>query len=296
MMFLFFLLLSLVLISCGSADAGKWVNSKVNENYVDVFYVTSTCVLSSCLSDGTETYNAVLNDEEVNYLTQEDLFVRDGIFGDSLNFFAPIYRQFTLSSIDLPKDKFDSIYAFASQEVCDAFDYYMEHMNGGRRFILAGFSQGAMHLRSIMEHMTDEQYSRMVAAYMMGYGLSEEDCRCCRIVPATDGFSTGVTVSFNSVADTMSVWPFVHNNTIACINPVNWRTDNVTADFLFGDDSLKVAVDTAKNVLVVSGFDESKYPLSFNAPWPEGCLHHFEIFFYNDALHRNALDRAYRGK
>jgi len=288
-------LVCLVLFSCNRAQF-EWVQSKVDENNVDVFYIASTDVFKSYFPDSTESYTAVLTDEEVGFIAEENLYVRSSIFKDSLNFFAPIYHQFTMSAIlNNSSEEFAPIYNGVANEVCAAFDYYMENMNGGRRFILAGFSQGAMYVRDVLKHMTEEQYSRMVAAYMFGFGLSEQDCLHDHIVPASDRFSTGVTVSFNSVADTASIWPIVHNDACTCINPMNWKTDGTPCVFSYEGDSLTVAVDTSWNVLKVSGFDEEKYPIGFDAPWSSGCLHHFEIFFYNDAIYRNALDRARTG-
>ena len=287
------------LFSCDHSESSslQWIRSDVDNTYVDVFYITSTDVFHSYLPDSTESYTAVLSDEEVRSMTSEDLYIRDNIFGDSLNFFAPVYHQFTMAALmDKSPEEFAYIYNNVAKEICAAFDDYMANMNGGRRFILAGFSQGAMYIRDLLNHMTDEQYSRMVAAYMLGFGLSLKECQSEHIVPATDRLSSGVTISFNSVSNTSAIWNVVQNDACTCINPLNWKNDNTPCRFFYGGDSLTVVIDSSKNVLLVSGFDEGKHPLSFEAPWPKGNLHHFEIQFYNEAIHRNALDRAYRSQ
>ena len=281
---------------CFFAADTNWYDSgaAVNDNWVDVFYISSVEVLSSKDSLGNVSYRSVLSPAEKGAIGNEYSFVNGKIFRDSLNFFAPYYHQFTMESLGLPAKQFRTeVFNRVEEEIHQAFDYYMEQLNNGRRFILAGFSQGGMLTLSLLKHMTDEQYSRMVAAYVLGYGISQADLDCKHIVPACDRYSTGVTVSFNSVADASQIWPVVYNGSMACINPVNWRTDTVPAQVSYKGRDLEVAVDSYFNVLVVKGFDPSKDPLPFTAPWPEGCLHNKEIKFYNDCLYRNALDRAY---
>jgi hypothetical protein len=55
-----------------------------------------------------------------------------------------------------------------------------------------------MLVLDLLKHMTDEQYNRMVAAYAIGYRITEEDCKNKHICPAKGETETGVTISFNS--------------------------------------------------------------------------------------------------
>lgn len=152
---------------------------------------------------------------------------------------TPYYHQFTFESINLLTDSFQLEYRKVAEEACEAFDYYMAHMNQGRRFALVGFSQGGMLVLDVLRHMTGKQYARMVAAYAMGYRISTDDLKCRRIVPATDESTAGVTVSYNSVLNNSGIWPFVGGNAAAAINPVNWRTDSTTATFTYGEASTR---------------------------------------------------------
>ena len=67
----------------------------------------------------------------------------------------------------------------------------MKNQNNGHRFILAGFSQGAMLTIDLLKHMTDEQFSRMVANYMLGYRLSEKDLQHSCLKDSAPDFSLG---------------------------------------------------------------------------------------------------------
>lgn len=292
------------LVSCQESDywstAEAWyedanANANVNANYVDVFYVASTDVMSSHDENGNEVFRAILDDKERKYIKSEYDYVRKHIFNDSVNFFAPYYHQFTMNSISLPKAKKDSVYNEVAKEICEAFDYYMANENNGRRFVLAGFSQGAMLLKDLIAHMTDEQYSRMVVAYLMGEGISQEDINSqSRIKPALGATDKGVCVAFNSVKSLDGIWDVVYNDAICCINPINWTTDATPADLMYYD-SLVVHQDTIKHILLVDGFDEEKYPkLPFEEPWPKDCLHHYDLLFYDEYISQNVKDRAYR--
>lgn len=258
------------------------------DGYADVFYIASTDVMRSYLPDSEVVLTSVLSDGERAAIGAEYAFVHREIFPDSLNFFAPYYHQYTMEAID--SELFDSVFAIVSTEVCESFDYYMTHLNGGRRFILAGFSQGAQMVKVLLKHMTDEQYSRMAVAYVLGFGVNEGDLECAHIVPAMSAFDRGVTVSFNTVSDTSAIWPFVYDSSVICINPVNWSTSFDTASFVYKGHDVSVSVDSAASVLVADGFCEE--PLSFVAPWPNGCLHHYDLLFYTPMLRRNALDRV----
>ncbi len=265
----------------------------IQEGLADVFYVLSTNVLESFDESGDEAYRAVLAPEEVSMMDMELDYMKAS-FGDSLNFVAPYYHQFTMHSLSLPEGEFDAVYEDVADEVCGAFDYYMEHLNGGRPFILAGFSQGAMIVLDIVKHLPDSQKDRFVAAYMMGYRLSEEDLLDPNVRAADDADGWGEVISFNSVASPDAIWPQVASDAAACINPLNWCTDMTPAELVFDGDMASVEVDTLSNVLIVKGLDMDKYhfaPLDgYCAP---GNLHHWDILFYNEAIKENAMHRAY---
>jgi len=263
----------------------------------DVFYICSTNVISSKDSDGGESFNAVLDSAEREALKREIAFVRTNFFPDSLNYYSPYYHQVTMNGF------FDGAAAEhleqAASEVRDAFEWYMSHWNGGRPFILAGFSQGAMLTVDLLRHMTDEQYSGLIAAYVIGFGLDSLDVAHPHIAPAAGAYDKGVCISFNSVSDTSGIWPLVQHNAVTCINPVNWRTDAAPAEFTYtmsGEDAsgkrqadrpLSVSVDTLRHVLTVPGFRAETTPF-----WPAACLHHYDLLFYKDFIRKNALDRA----
>ena len=273
----------------------SWYKSEtVNEEYVDVFYLVSTNILESHDERGRVSPTAVLNRQERDVLREEIAYMRDQVFCDSLNYFAPFYHQATLTALlDSSPEEYAGTMSVVEDEAWEAFRYYREHLSGDRRFILAGFSQGAMLVKSILKRMDASELSRMVAAYVIGDELTEEDLLSPNIIPASGRTDTGVTVSFNSVCDVDAVWSAVCSAPVACINPVNWCTDATPAPLFDRGTSLSVALDTLRNVVVVTGYGDNPPKSAFDEPWPKGNLHGQEIIIYASSLGQNARDRAY---
>ena len=288
---IFFALLLAVLAGCSGAGQIEWYESEMDAP-ADVFYICSTDVLSA----GDGVYTARLTEVDKFGLRQEMDYAKS-LFGPEFNFYSPYYHQFTLDAAGLAKADFDAVWEDVTSELAEDFDYYLKHFNRGRPFILAGFSQGAMGVLELLKTMDDEVYSRLVAAYLIGYRLSAEDLEHPHIVAAQDAASRGVTVSFNSVASPDAVWPLVSEGAATCINPLNWTTDSTPAPLFYDGDSATVSVDPGTWTLVVSGLNSAKYRFPILEKFaPSGNLHHWDCLFYASAIHDNALLRAYGGE
>ena len=287
-------LVAVALASC-ARNRTVWygIRQSVDQDKADVFYLVSTCVMHDEGEDGETVYLTDLEIADRIVLAKEMKYMKE-VFGDSLNFFAPFYHQFTAEAINLPEEQFDEVFEKVVEETCAIFDEYMEKYNGGRRFILAGFSQGAKLIPYLLRHMTDEQYSRMVAAYMMGFQLTDEDLEHKHIVAADNADDFGETVSFNSALSASSSWDFVSGDPACCINPVTWTTDDRKATMQYNGDEITVSVDPESNLLIIGCKDPSKYEFAPLEDFtPEGNMHHWDILFYADYIRKNALHRAY---
>ena len=286
-------------VSPWAADS-LWLRAQPvgGDTAVDVFYLVSTEVMTAHTPSGEKAYTAQLTPADRSAIGEEMDYMARTLAGSDLNFFSPYYHQFTFEALGLPGERFDSVYRQVSAEVCEAFDYYMAHQNGGRRFVLAGFSQGALLTLDVLRHLTDEEQSRLVAAYVMGYRLSATDLSHPHIRAASDASTPGVTIAFNSVLDGSTPWLAVTAGSAACINPVNWHTDAEPATFRFEGREHTVRVDTLRHVLVVQTADVGPYlawndnPAARSAGVPADCLHHWDILFYTAFLHDNIHERA----
>ncbi|MCQ2329399.1 MAG: DUF3089 domain-containing protein [Paludibacteraceae bacterium] len=300
-------------------DDEAWVKDSINEEQVDVFYIVSTSIGHSENADGTTAYNAVLTDAERAALCREAAYIKQN-FADSFNMFSPIYHQCTVEGF--VHNNRDSVVKFREQserECCEAFDYYMSHFNNGRQFILAGFSQGAMNVVALLKHMTDEQYSRCKAAYVMGYRLSSEDMKH-KHIEAANGEIEGKVVSFNTVAATDGILGLTAGKAATCINPMNWKNDSTAATrwvvydgeidhYAIYDSSFAENIESGDTIYINVKLDEQRNVLTASAPMlplsyvfnlpafglkDNKNLHLADLFFYLPRLRENAIKRAYK--
>jgi len=299
-----FVAAAMVFVSCekdkvtptGFADDAMWCCKPANATAAaDVFYIVSTNIMKSYKPDGTETYIAVLNDEEKALLAKEINYIHSSMFPANVNFYAPYYHQVTMSCVadtSLSTEDRAKLSAEAAKEVLDAFNYYMKNFNNGRPFIIAGYSQGSIQAKNILIQLPEDQLKRMVATYMMGFGVSAEAAANPNVKAATGATDTGVTVSFTSLANIEAKYDLM-NTSEFCINPVNWLTDSTPADFVYDKEPLKAHVDEKNHVVIVDGFHYENHEAqewSIN-PWSKDNYHNFEIYFYASSIRQNALDR-----
>lgn len=306
--YVLFSVLIIVSLFCNGqnlADKTKpilWYESKTDfdPNKIDVLYFVSTEVLSAKDNNGNVSWQSTLVPDDVTAMMGEIAWVENNMFYNDFNLSAPFYHQFTFDAIcQLDKDSLDIIYKKVADEAINAFDYYMQHINHGRPFVLAGFSQGAMLTLDILKHMTDSQFSQLVACYTLGYRLSAKNVEHPHIIPAQSDTDCGVVVSFNSVQTTEAIWPLVSEGAVTCINPVNWHTDSNPATFTFDGTTNQVHVDPVHYVLVVNTDSPSyfhdfykKAPFFLDAGVNINNLHHWDLLFYGSMIHDNALVRA----
>ena len=102
-------------------------------------------------------------------------FIRDPLYSQAARFtrvcevYAPLYRQVSLSGVTVTGNP-----AVPLQDVRDAFQFYLQHLNHGRNFVIMGHSQGAAMLAAMMQTDVDpvpEVRSRMISALIIGGGL-----------------------------------------------------------------------------------------------------------------------------
>ncbi|MDO4218986.1 MAG: DUF3089 domain-containing protein [Synergistaceae bacterium] len=270
---------------------------KYDKNKIDVFYILSTVVPNAVDENGKQVFHATLSDKDKKTMAPEYKYISSAMFdSNNFNFIAPYYRQMTLDAYKQRIYKLVIPFLQARADVCNAFDYYMEHENNGRPFIIAGFSQGALILQELLKHMTDEQYSRMIAAYSIGFQLTERSLKNKHFKPATGEDDLGIIVSYNSVAsidilksEAAADYSIraTEGNAVTCINPVNWQTDDTSAEFVYNGDKATVHVDQNYHVLVVEGLDLDKYLGAVR-----GIFHKQDIKFYAHNINKNAIHRA----
>ena len=256
----------------------------------DVFYIISTNVMQAHDDNGNEIYNSRLTPSDTLALFAEKEFVRTH-YAEGLRFFAPYYEQFTMRALIAPRDTMVKAYEHSKADIKRQFNEYINKQNGGRPYVLMGFSQGAMLVLDLLKEMSDEDYANCKGVYAIGYRIAEQDTTGTRVRPATDALS-GNIVSFNSTMTPETTWDAIAGNAITCINPLNWRTDSIPATMTYEGDTLTVSVHPTLNELIVEGIDVNKYTMPGAEPYYKpGCLHHWDILFYIDEIKKNIRER-----
>lgn len=134
-----------------------------------IFFVHPTSYYSR------SSWNAPLDDRDANY--RADLFVRGmaSAFGDAGEIWVPRYRQATLGAF-LASDRVTAGKAIdaAYRDVEQAFDAFLAAQPKNKPIILAGHSQGALHLTTLLKNRIagTPLAKRIVAAYVIGWPIS----------------------------------------------------------------------------------------------------------------------------
>jgi hypothetical protein len=272
------------------ADSSQWFMVERNGE-ADLFYIISTETGDHMMGEDT-CHLADTYDEALRTMMLKEMTAVDSFYSGRLNYFSPYYRQASLNSWVKQEHAYARL-PIAIEDVKHSWDYYLKHLNQGRPFIIAGYSQGGIAVLDILKEMPDSIFSRLVAAYVIGFKVTQEDVDSNKHIKlAQDSTDTGVLIGFNSVKSPESIIYFTENN-VACINPVSWRTDEEPTPFvLYGrrrNDTLSVRCDTVSHHLMVDGITKHRPMPVIGKP---GNYHNMELKFYYPYVRKNMADRV----
>jgi hypothetical protein len=294
--------------------ADHWLRIPTSNYKVDVFYLyptswakTDSSESSICAIDNT----LMLHYSNLAYIRQASAFETVG------NVYAPYYRQLDIASRDtMTNDEQEATVAgIPTTDAVAAFDYFIKHYNNGRPFILAGHSLGSNVTSNLLKgYLKDhpDVYSRMIAAYVIGYSITKEYLANNPHLKFADGpDDTGVIISYNTEA------PDVAIGTNQCtlpggiaINPITWTrgethaaADKNLGSLILNPDATvaqgldtpvmnyaDARVDIEKGVVICSSADEDK--LAPGGVFVRGVYHSFDYPFYYYNIRENAANRT----
>ena len=269
---------------------------------VDVFYIYPTVTGFRDPVEICDITDSVLVDG-----AQMVRRIQTSVFDESCNVFMPYYRQISMPK---PGSDYSAIIDYISGfDATDALDYFLNNLNEGRPFILAGHSQGAATLIALLEnYMTKhpEALERMVAAYPIGYAVTNDFLARTGLKFAEGATDTGVIVSWNTEGPANKD---AKNVTLApggiSINPINWKRDATYAPVTENLGSLTVTgelvtpgiadacIDTVRGSVIVTTADAKLYAIPADAAdlfGPESYHLHDYGFFFNN-FRQNVADR-----
>ena len=301
---------SVILVACGSdssapvaidySQSSHWLKLPATvDKPADVFYLYPTAWSNS------DPNPQICNIDDPSMLIMAPLaFERQATAFETVgNVYAPYYRQDNNSSIN----RLEVIAGIPTLYAVAAFDYYIQHFNNNRPFILAGHSQGATVLSNLLSgYMKDhpDVYSRMVAAYVIGHPVTAAylaDNPHLKFAEGPD--DTGVIISYNTEASVVLVTnPVLYGMVGRVINPLTWTTDETPVSNANNFGSIKLnpdgsvakdasgafelmvpscdaQIDKTKGVLICRTVDVTTYspgPPPSSA-FPKGVYHTFDI-------------------
>ena len=244
------------------SDSTQWyMNDRGGQ--ADLFYIISTETGDYTRSEGTLCHYADTYNDSVRGPLRGEMTGVDHLLSGNLNYYSPYYRQCSLQS-------------YASDSLTQA------------------------RMLELLKEIDDSAINRMIAAYVIGATVSDDDARHPHIMAASRADDTGVTICYNSVRDAGCALPHFEYSAMA-INPVNWRTDDTPATLTTEPsphipadrqqkDRLTVRLDPTTRLLFVDGYTGTDYVLPLIGK--EGCYHSREVWLYREQLRLNMALRA----
>ncbi|WP_435876857.1 DUF3089 domain-containing protein [Sphingomonas quercus] len=165
---------------------------------VAVFYVPPTTYLRRT------AWNAPLDDAEANGRLRIFAASQASAFNSVGAIWAPRYRQATMGAFLTSTADAGKALDFAYRDVERAFGAFLAQVPPHVPIILAGHSQGSLHLlRLLAEHVAGQPVQRrIVAAYAVGWPVSvEADVPALGLQPCARAGQTGCILSWQSFAE-----------------------------------------------------------------------------------------------
>ncbi len=163
---------------------------------VAAFYIHPTTYLQP------DHWNAPIDDAQSAATAR--LFVRSqsSAFNQVAEVWAPRYRQAAFGAFLLESEDAKAALDLAYSDVEAAFERFIAQVPAGQPILLAGHSQGALHLSRLLGRRGAELKDRLVAAYVVGWPLSvTADLAPASLPPCTDPEQAGCVLSWQSFGE-----------------------------------------------------------------------------------------------
>lgn len=231
---------------------------------IAVFYIVPTSVFDR------GRWNAGMADPDV--IARMELFLRGqaSVFNGIGAIWAPKYRQATFGAFLTDKPEADRAIAQAYGDVLAAFDAFVAAQPADRPIILAGHSQGSLHLlRLLKERVAGKPLAgRIIAAYAAGWPVSvTADLPALGLPACGRADQAGCLMSWQSFARPADYAPVreafdrgvglsgapCRETPILCTNPLTGTTGGAAAPTTANIGSLVPSADFKTGELIAKG-------------------------------------------
>ena len=288
---------------------GHWLSlpSSITKK-VDIFYVYPS---SFRKVDKNEPNICEIDNPTMIKIAGATFDLQAAAFETAGNIFAPYYRQVdaVFCSTITVEERHEFFRDIPRSDIFAAFGHYIKNHNNGRPFILAGHSLGSALLKYLLaEYMKEnaEVYSRMIAAYVIGYSVTGGYLSENPHVKFAEGpGDTGVIISYNTEAPAIEGVNGVVFPDAISINPISWTRDETIAKASENLGSIVTTEDgkimTVKNHadarvdkkrgVVICGTVDVEKTAPGNILFGKGIYHGYDYQFYFYNIRENAARR-----
>ncbi len=197
---------------------------------------------TSFIDPRPNSWNAALDDATSNERAQLFIKGQASVFSGSGEIWAPRYRQAAFGAFLTTKPEAKRALDVAYADVLAAFDAFIPTIPADRPIILAGHSQGTLHLLRLLRERVAERAlaKRIVAVYAIGWPISRTaDLPALGLPACTHTDESGCLLAWSSFAEpadtsqvlaafdgTRSLTGLPRQDTsIVCINPLTGTPD-----------------------------------------------------------------------
>ena len=150
-------------------NASEWLPQSVaraETGAAAIFYIHPTTYLRG------DRWNAPLYETHSGWRDQIFTQSQASAFNGAGEVWAPRYRQAAYGAFLLKSEDATKALDLAYSDVSAAFDEFLKHASASQPIILAGHSQGALHLMRLLANRQAQLNGRLVAAYVVGWPIS----------------------------------------------------------------------------------------------------------------------------
>lgn len=180
-------------------NAGGWLPAGVARaapGKAAVFFIHPTTYLRN------DRWNAPLYEPDAG--SRDEIFVQSqaSAFNGAGEIWAPRYRQAAFGAFLLDNDDARQALDLAYSDVSAAFDEFLKHVGPDQPIILAGHSQGGLHLIRLLRERQAQLKGRLVAAYAVGWPIdTKADLPALGFPACTASAETGCILSWMTFGD-----------------------------------------------------------------------------------------------
>lgn len=213
-------------------NASEWLPDGVARSEpgkAAIFYIHPTTYLRS------DRWNAPVYEPESGWRDELLAQSQASAFNGAGEIWAPRYRQAAYGAFLLKSSDAHEALDLAYSDVSAAFAEFLKHVAADQPIILAGHSQGALHLIRLLRDHKAELKSRLVAAYVVGWPIdTRSDLPALGFPACTASAETGCLLSWMTFGDPPNPWLILEDwqktkgftgedrrkADILCVNPI----------------------------------------------------------------------------